>query len=97
MDMSKKVLKQICIQYSNVQERMREIMGGQILEYEAKTIYRNGREDGEKQGIKQGANQKLAEQIRKKLAKGQNVDQIADALEESVETIQQLIKGYKLI
>ena len=93
MDMSKKVLKQICIQYSNVQERMREVMGGQILEYEAKTIYRNGRKDGEKQG----ANQKLAEQIRKKLAKGQNVDQIADALEESVETIQQLIKEYKLI
>ena len=97
MDMSKKVLKQICIQYSNVQERMREVMGGQILEYEAKTIYRNGREDGEKQGIKQGANQKLAEQIRKKLAKGQNVDQIAEALEESVETIQYLIKEYKLI
>jgi len=68
-------------------------MGGQILEYQAKTIYRNGREDGEKQG----ANQKLAEQIRKKLAKGHNVDQIADALEESVETIRQLIKEHGLM
>ncbi|MBE5956512.1 MAG: hypothetical protein E7253_08670 [Lachnospiraceae bacterium] len=67
-------------------------MGGQILEYEAKTIYRNGREEG----IKEGINNKLVQQINKKLEKGYHLDQIADALEETVETIEQLIKEYKL-
>ena len=86
--MSKKVLNHISKQYSNINERMGEVMGGQILEYEAKTIYRNGE--------KQGGNNKLAEQISKKLKKGLNLDQIAEALEENVETIQKLIKEYKL-
>ena len=39
----------------------------------------------------QGANKKLQEQINKKLKKGQSIEVIADALEESVETIQNLI------
>ena len=31
-----------------------KIMGGEILEYEAKTIYRKGREDGIQQGLQKG-------------------------------------------
>ena len=45
-DMSKKVLIHISKQYSNVKEKVGAIMGGQILEYEAKTIYRSGHEAG---------------------------------------------------
>ncbi len=77
--MSKKVLNQISQKYINVKKGIGDIMGGQVLEYEAKTIYRNGAKD------------KLLSLIRKKLEKGQDVVQIADALEESVETIQTLI------
>ena len=54
MDMSRKVLIHISKQYSNVKEKVGAIMGGQILEYEAKTIYRSGHEAGEKKGEEQG-------------------------------------------
>ncbi|MCD8324136.1 MAG: hypothetical protein LUC32_04175, partial [Clostridiales bacterium] len=62
-------------------------MGGKVLEYEAKTIYTAGKNEG----ISQGEEQKLCAQIRKKLAKGQSVDQIADALEETPDYIRELI------
>ena len=66
------------------------IMGGKILDYEAKDILNQGIE----QGIGQGGNLKLASMIQKKLAKGQSVEQIAEALEESTETIQKLMKEH---
>lgn len=43
------------------------------------------------EGREEGARNKLMEQISKKLAKGKSVEEIADALEEDVQTIQQLI------
>ena len=51
-----------------------------------------GREEGKKEGLQEGRLQQLKEQISKKLAKGKTVEEIADALEESVETIEKLIK-----
>lgn len=84
IDMSKKVLNQIAKKYENIRKGLGEIMGGQVLEYEAKTILRRGQ------------TQQLLSQISKKLAKGQNFEQIADALEESVETIVALIEEHHL-
>ena len=88
IDMSKKVLNHLCAKQTKVREGVREIMGGKVLEYEAKTILRNG--------IKEGARQQLASLISKKLAKGQDIPSIADVLEESEDTIRTLIKEYKL-
>ncbi len=59
------------------------MMGGKVLDYEAKDILNRG--------IEQGEANKLISLIQKKLDKGYSVEQIADALEESVETIQNLI------
>ena len=39
----------------------------------------------------EGARNKVIELVKKKLAKGQSVEQIADALEETVETIQEIV------
>ena len=44
------------------------------------------------EGLEKGYTAKLIEQISKKLAKGKSVEQIADDLEETVETIQELMK-----
>ena len=92
IDMSKKVLEHICAKYDNVKNGVREIMGGKVLEYEAKTILRRGIQ----QGMEAGARQQLIEQIKKKLAKKQSFEQIADALEESVDTIVALIVEHNL-
>ena len=41
----------------------------------------------------EGARNKVIELVKKKLAKGQSVEQIADALEETKETIQEIVDG----
>ncbi len=44
--MSKKVLDALTVRYSKVQERVGKIMGGKILDYEAKDILNRGRIEG---------------------------------------------------
>lgn len=83
VDMSKKVLEHLAMKYSNVKKEVGAIMGGKILDYPTKTFWRKAQRE------------KLIEQVQKKLAKGQSVEQIADALEESVETIQEIVDDLK--
>lgn len=47
MDMSNKVLEHIATKYDNVREGVKSVMGGKILDYEAKTIFEEGRSQGE--------------------------------------------------
>ena len=54
-----------------------------------------GIEKGIEQGIERGREQTLICQIQKKLAKGMAVPEIADALEETEETIRRLIDGMR--
>jgi DNA polymerase III delta prime subunit len=97
VDMSKKVLEHLAMKYSKVKKGVSDIMGGKILEYPTKTAWRQavqqGMQQGMQQGIQQGEINKLIELIKKKMAKNYSVEQIADALEESVETIQDIIEG----
>ncbi|MBR6770246.1 MAG: hypothetical protein IKM28_03245 [Lachnospiraceae bacterium] len=52
--MSEKVLDSIASKYDAVRKEVREVMGGNILEYEAKTILLRGREEGREEGRKEG-------------------------------------------
>lgn len=54
--MSKKVLEQLAKKYSNVEKEIGDIMGGKILDYEAKDILNEGRAQGLVQGVKDGEN-----------------------------------------
>ena len=62
--MSNKVLEHIVVKYNSVKEGVKAIMGGKILDYEAKTIKREGIEQGIDQGIEQGED-KLSRLIAK--------------------------------
>ena len=46
LDMSKKVLENIAAKYHNIQKEVNNIMGGQVLEHEGKTIYNAGIKEG---------------------------------------------------
>ena len=46
IDMSNKVLEHIAVKYNSVKEGVKAVMGGKVLEYEAKTIKREGIEEG---------------------------------------------------
>ena len=52
-------------------------------------------EIGIEKGMQQGAEKKMLELVEKKLKKGQTISQIADALEETEETIRRLIDGMR--
>ena len=45
-DMSNKVLEHIAVKYDSVKKGVQSVMGGKVLEYEAKTILNKGRRLG---------------------------------------------------
>ena len=49
IDMSKKVLENIAAKYKNVQKGVSDIMGGQVLEHEGKTIFNAGVAEGRRE------------------------------------------------
>lgn len=52
IDMSNKVLEHIAMKYCSVREGVKAVMGGKVLEYEAKSIKREGIEEGMEKGIR---------------------------------------------
>ena len=50
IDMSNKVLDHLADNYKKVKEGVKSVMGGKVLEYEAKTIKREGRKEGRIEG-----------------------------------------------
>ena len=48
--MSKKVVREIASKYENVRKEVTAVMGGKILEYEAKTILNRGISEGRVEG-----------------------------------------------
>lgn len=67
---------------------VQEVMSSE--EWEA--VKMNILEIGIQSGIEQGEKQKLTDQVNKKLKKGCAVEEIADMLEESVDTINEIVK-----
>lgn len=51
-----------------------------------------GEENGRIEGRNEGRSEGLKDQIKKKLAKGKDIAQIADEIEESEDTVLELIK-----
>ncbi len=54
IDMSNKVLEHIAAKYKSIKEGVKSVMGGKVLEYEAKTIKREGIKEGLEEGLKEG-------------------------------------------
>jgi len=55
MDMSGKVLNSLAAKYGKVREGIGEVMGGKVLDYEAKRIYNAGKVEGRNEGRSEGA------------------------------------------
>lgn len=75
IDMSNKVLEHIAVKYNSVKEGVKTVMGGKVLEYEAKTIKREGIKEGIKEGIEQGED-KLSKLIAKLMENNRSQDVI---------------------
>ena len=100
VELSKKVIDNIAKKYKKITKGVDKVMGGKVIETEAKKMYNrgikigeeNGRIEGRNEGRSEGEQNKLKDQIKKKLAKGKGILQIADEIEESEETVLKLIK-----
>ena len=51
IDMSNKVVEHLAKKYNSIREGVRSVMGGKVLEYEAKTIRNEGRKEGREEGL----------------------------------------------
>ena len=76
--MSKKVLENLAAKYKNVQKGVKDIMDGQILEYETKTIFNNGIARGRSEGFAEGRSETLNAAIEFMRSNGMSIDKIND-------------------
>ena len=58
---------QLTQKYTAIQKEAESIMGGKVLEYEAKTIYKSGIECGFERGIEQGTLKTLYNLVKDEL------------------------------
>jgi hypothetical protein len=84
--MTEKVINSIALNFQNIKKEVSEVMGGQVLEYEAKNILNQGISQGISQGINlgisQGINQgaSILSDIIKKLTAENKQDEIEKVL-----------------
>ena len=64
VDMSNKVLRHLAHKYENVKEGVGLVMGGRILDYEAKTIKSEGLREGRSEGLHEGRKETARNLIR---------------------------------
>ena len=79
--------------YKKIKEGLGGIMGGKVLEYEAKTILRTGMERGMEFGIERGMEKALVFMVVKKIKKGKGIDVISEELEEDKERIAKIFNA----
>ena len=77
-DMSGKVLEHVARRHKKVREGVKSIMGGRVLEYEAKTILREGIALGRDEGIALGEAKGIASTARRMLVRGVPLEQVVD-------------------
>ena len=82
-----KVLEHTAEKYENVKKGVKSVMGGKVLEYEAKTIRNEGIKEGLKEGIK--------EEMQEGLQKGR-MEMLFDLVQNNLLTIREAASQVKL-
>ena len=77
--------------HDHIREGVSSIMGGKVLEYESKTIYREGLRDGEEKGRKEGRQEGIEMMSIKLYNSGMPVEKIAELADVPVATVKQWI------
>ena len=99
IELSKKVIDNIARKYERIRKGVDGIMGGKVIETEAKKMYNRGISEGRNEGIligeENGRSESLKDLIKKKLAKGKSIAQIADEIEETEDKVLELIEQIK--
>ena len=95
--MTEKVVANLAAGYTNIRKEVRTVMGGKILEYEAKTLLRQGEQKGEQKGKLQERrrNEKeLAQMVKNLMANlGLTAEQAFNSLGLSKEAQENILKN----
>ncbi|MCC8107007.1 MAG: hypothetical protein LIO99_13580 [Clostridiales bacterium] len=93
VEMTHKVLENLAKKYENAKKGVGSIMGGKVLEYETKTIFREGIREGKREGLREGRFETLLQNLRKLMQKmGTSAEKAMDLLEVSEEDCEELAK-----
>ncbi|MCD8105708.1 MAG: hypothetical protein LUF35_12105 [Lachnospiraceae bacterium] len=101
VEMTHKVLEKLAKKYENVKKGVRSIMGGKVLEYEIKSIFREGkseglregRHEGKQEGLREGRFENLLQNLKKLMQKmGISAEKAMDLLDVSEEEREELEK-----
>jgi hypothetical protein len=72
-EMTEKVINSIALNFQDIKKEVNEVMGGQILEYEAKNILNQGISQGINLGINQGINLGISQGISQGINQGASI------------------------
>mgnify|MGYP001072860215 CR=1 FL=1 len=70
IDMSNKVLEHIAMKYNDLREGVKSVMGGKVLEYEAKSIRNEVIQEGLQRGIQKGMQKGIQQGMQKGIQQG---------------------------
>lgn len=91
IEISSDVLEEIARKYENVQKGVGDVMGGALLETEARTILNQGISQGIGQGINQGKNEAKKETALRMLKRGKlTLEEVAEYSGLSISEVRQL-------
>lgn len=100
IDMSNKVVEHIAAKYDQIREGVKSVMGGKVLDYEAKTIRNEGRQEGILKGRQEGIQEgilltgKIFQKVKSN--SGYKNEQIAKELGCTVEDVKSARKMFDL-
>ena len=76
--MLKTYCSNIAFKYSNVQKEVKKIMGGKVLDYEGRSIFYEGIEQGRSEGRLEGRTEALNAAIDFMRSNGMSIDKVND-------------------
>ena len=92
IELSSDVVKEIAQKYGNVQKGVGDIMGGALIETEARTILNQGIQKGIQKGIKQNTKHI----IKNMLLKGMKIEEIKELVEATNKEIEEVRKSMNI-
>ena len=95
VDMTRKVVEKITAKYENVRKEVTSVMGGKVLEYEAKTILQSGINKGKIEGKIEGALASKKETIKNLTDMKMPSKQIAIAVNLPIKEVERIQKEQK--
>jgi predicted transposase YdaD len=84
-------LDNIAAKYANVRKEVTSVMGGKVLDYEAKDILQSGIRQGKMEGLLEGKQETLLELVHDGLL---SIDEAARRLKMSKEEVEKLSANY---